>query len=184
MDNFKSWNDPSLLFSFAFLFCFLKIYRIVNFFGKIYWSMNSGGLLGISKKIISIFKPGQKIITKLGQFKKLKCPNFVNCPNFVTIFCCVLKMKFIFFYIPSYPPPIAVRNSVTNQFFQKNWQFCIFSTKKKFMQNWREEKGPGTLVFSSVLHNFFLLLKIYKIVNFFGKIDWSMNSGPRWSGDS
>ena len=38
-----------------------------------------------------------------------------------------------------------------------------------------------TLLFSSVLH--FLLLKIYRIVNFLGKIDWSMNSGPQWAGD-
>ena len=60
-----------------------------------------------------------------------KGPNFVNCPNFVTIFCGVLKWKYFFFYIPSYPPPIAVRNSCTNQFYQKNWRFCIFSTKKK-----------------------------------------------------
>ena len=41
-----------------------------------------------------------------------------------------------------------------------------------------------TLLFSSVLHNFFLLLKIYRIINFFGKLDWSMNSGPQWAGDS
>ena len=33
-----------------------------------------GGLLGISKKIISIFKTWQKMITKFGQFKKLKWP--------------------------------------------------------------------------------------------------------------
>ena len=63
-------------------------------------------------------------------------------------------MKIIFFDIPCYPPPIAVRNSLTNQFFQENLRFCIIS-KKKIMQNWREEKGPGTLLFSSVLHNFF-----------------------------
>ena len=63
------------------------------------------------------------MVTQFGQFKKLKCregPNFVNCPNFVTIFCRVLKIKIIFFDIPSYPPPIAVRNSLTNQFYQNN----------------------------------------------------------------
>ena len=39
-----------------------------------------------------------------------------------------------------------------------------------------------TLLFSSVLH-FLLLLKIYRIVTFFGKIYWSMNSESRWAGN-
>ena len=117
MVNLKRWNDQSLLFSFALFCLYLKIYRIVNFFWK-NWLVNEfrtamgGGLLGISKKFISSFKTWKKILTKFGQFKKLKYPNFVNCPNFVTIFFCVLKMKMIFFYIPSNPLPIAVRNSV------------------------------------------------------------------------
>ena len=29
----------------------------------------------------------------------------------------------------------------------------------------------------------FFFLKIYKNIIFFGKNDWSMNSGPRWAGD-
>ena len=77
--------------------------------------------------------------TKLGQFTKLGHFSFLNCPNFVTIFFQVLKMEIIFFYILSNPPSIAVQNSLTNQFSQKSWQLCIFSTKK--VQNWREEKG-------------------------------------------
>ena len=138
----------------------MKLYRIVTLFGKITW---------------------QKMETKFGQFKKLKCLKFVNCPNFVTIFCRVLKIKIIFFDIPSNPPHIAVWNSLTNHFFQKNWRFCIFSLKnKKKVQNWRKEKCPGTLLFSSVLH--FFWLKIYRIVNLFGKIDLSLNSGPQWAG--
>ena len=99
--------ETTLLFSSVlhFCFCFLKIYRIVHFFWK-NWLVNEfrtamgGGWLWISKKIISIFKTWQKMITKLGQFKKLKCPNFVNCPNFVTIFCRVLKTKIILFLYP------------------------------------------------------------------------------------
>ena len=27
------------------------------------------------------------------------------------------------------------------------------------------------------------ILKIYRNINFCGKIDWSMNSGPQWAGD-
>ena len=40
------------------------------------------------------------------------------------------KWKY-FFYIPSNPLPIVVRNSLTNKFFQKNWQFSIFSKQTK-----------------------------------------------------
>ena len=130
-----------------FFFFFEKIQNY-KFFWK-NWLVNEfrtamgAGLLGISKKNISIIKTWQKMITKLGQSKKLKCPNFVNCPNFVTIFCRVSKMKIIFFYIPSYPVPIAVRNPVTNQFFQKNWRFCIFSKKKEIMTSLYRDIHPG-----------------------------------------
>ena len=80
--------------------------------------------------------------TKFGQFKKLKCPNFVNCPNFVTIFCRALKIKIIFFfYIPSNPLSIAVRNSLTNQFFQKTLRFFIFSKTKCITKEKRRVPG-------------------------------------------
>ena len=91
----------------------------------------------INKKINSIFKTWQKMVTKFGQFKKLKCPNFVNCPNFVTISCRVMKMKIIFFDIPSYPPPIAVQHSLTNQFFKTIDDSVYFQQLKK---NKTEEK--------------------------------------------
>ena len=83
------------------------------------------------------------MVTKLGQFTKLGHLSFLNCPNFVTIFCQILKMDIIFFDIPSNPPLIAVRNSLTDQFFQKNDNSVYFRGKKeeKKMQIWREEKG-------------------------------------------
>ena len=133
-------RGPYILFSFAFLLL-LKIYRIAIFFWK-NWLVNEfrrGIARDIQKKLFS-FSKRKKMVTKLGQFTKLGDFSFLNCPNFVTIFCQILKMEIIFFYIPSHPPPIAVRSSLTNQFFQNNWQFCIFSKKNK-MQNWREEKG-------------------------------------------
>ena len=71
------------------------------------------------------------MVTKLGQFTKLGHFSFLNCPNFVIIFFQVLKMEIFFFDIPSHPPPIAVLNSLTNQFFQKKLRFCIFSKNKK-----------------------------------------------------
>ena len=36
-----------------------------------------------------------------------------------------------FFYIPCYSPPMAVRNSLANQFYQKKLCFCLSSKKKK-----------------------------------------------------
>ena len=63
-------------------------------------------------------------------------------------------MEIIFFDIPSNPPPIAVRNSLTNQFFQKNLQFCIFSTNKK---NAKLKRRDGS----------FQLLKLSKLCNHF-----------------
>ena len=111
------------------------------------------------------------MVKKLGQFTKLGRFSFLNCPNFVTISFKVWKMEIFFFYIPSNPPPIVVRNSLTNKFFQKKVDDSVYFQQQK-MQNWREEKGPGTLLFSSVLHNcFFLLLKIYRIVKF--ALQWS-----------
>ena len=71
---------------------------------------------------------------KVQNWREEKGPfSFLNCPNFVTIFCQVLKMKKIkFFDIPSNPPPIAVRNSLTNLLFPKKFTFLyIFKKKKK-----------------------------------------------------
>ena len=100
-----------------------------------------GGARDIKKKKFqNSTKNGNKVWTILKSWNVVQGPNFANCPNFVTIFCRVLKMKIIFFDIPSYPPPIAVQNSLTNQFFQKKLTILyIFKTKK--VQNWREKKG-------------------------------------------
>ena len=136
-----------------------------------YRTAMGGWLLGYKKKIIFIFKT-KKMVTKLGQFKELNCSNLVNCPNFVTIFCRVLKIKIIFFDIPSFPPPIAIRNSLTNQFFQKKLTILYIFNKKKCKTE-EKRRVPVT---------FLLLLTIYRTVNFFGKMDWSRNSGPQWTG--
>ena len=92
--------------------------------------------------------------TKLGQFTKLGHFSFFNCPNFVTIFCRVLKIKIFLFDIPSYPPPIAVRNSLTDKFFQKNWRFCIFSTKKKNAKLKRREGSFQLCKLSQLCYHF------------------------------
>ena len=118
------------------------------------------------------------MLTKLDQFTKLRpfstFPLF--CPNFVTIFCRVLKMKIFLFDIPSYPPPIAVQNLLTNQFRQKRLRFCIFKKKKRQSDKFFQDPYQHFCIF--------LLLKINRNANFFGKIDWSMNSGPQWAGNS
>ena len=78
------------------------------------------------------------MVTKFGQFTELEHFSFLNCPNFVTIFCRILKIKIIFFDIPSYPPPIAVQNSLTNQFFQKKLTILYIFNKKRAKLKRRE----------------------------------------------
>ena len=75
----------------------------------------------------------EKMVTNFGQFEKLKCREGSRlcklsqlCYHFLSLF----KNENKFFYIPRHPPPIAVRNSLTNQIFQKKLWFCIFSFKK------------------------------------------------------
>ena len=96
--------------------------------------MNSG-LRWAGFHFQNMTKNGNKVgtIYKVGTFQLFKL--FKLCYHF----CQVLKMEIIFFYIPSNPPPIAVRNSLTNQFFQKKIDDSVYLKKK--MQNWREEKG-------------------------------------------
>ena len=102
------------------------------------------------------------MLTKLGQFTMLGHFSFLNCPNFVTIFCQVLKMEIIFFDIPSIPSPIAVRNSLTNKFFQTIWRFCIFSTKKNAKLK-RREGSLHLLNCTSFVTNFCQVLKMEEI---------------------
>ena len=69
-------------------------------------------------------------------------------------------MKIFFKTILSYPPTIAGRNSLTNQFYQKFKFLDILTTKK--VQNWKTvEEGPGKT------GHFFLLLKISRNLIFF-----------------
>ena len=126
----------------------MKISWNLKVCGKINWSMNSeqqmaGYSMGYLKK-----KSFQKFYKKCYQ----SCNNlqscdpflhlgFLNCPNFDTIFCRVFKIKIFFLNIPSYPLPVTVRKSLTNQFYQTNWSFWIFSNQKR-VQNWNVEKGP------------------------------------------
>ena len=101
------------------------------------------------------------MVTKFRQFTKLGHFSFLNCPNVVTIFCQVLRMKIFFFDIPSNAPPIAVRNSLTNQFLQKNIGNSVYFQQQQKMQNWREES--------------FQLFKLSKLYHFFFKFwNWKL----------
>ena len=46
------------------------------------------------------------------------------------------------------------------------------------------QESPGWISLVKLALFFYLFLKIYRNVNFFGKIDLSMNSGPQWAGDN
>ena len=109
-----------------FFFSFLNILK-PQFFGKIYWLMNSGRhRAGIAKdvlKFIFLFKTLQKMATKLRQFTKrgpFSTFQLFKLSQLRYHFCKVLKRKYLKKNIPSYPPPFPVRNSLTNQFYQKN----------------------------------------------------------------
>ena len=65
------------------------------------------------------------------------------------------KLKY-FFYIHTYPPPIAVQNSLTNKFCQKKLCFCTYSKKRKKVTSF-----SGTLLNISFLH-FFVVENIQK----------------------
>ena len=106
----KVWTTSNaemtlLISSFAFFVVVENIQNRQFFLEKLIgqWIPDHDGW-GIArdiKKNILIFKTLQKTVTKLGQFTKLGHFSFSNCPNFVT----------------SNPPPIAVRNSLTNKLF-------------------------------------------------------------------
>ena len=127
----------TLLFSSVLHFFLLKIYRIVNFFWK-NWLVNEfqtamgGGLLGISKKLFPFSKLDKKWKQSLDSLKSWnveKGPNFVNCPNFVTIFCRVLKMKIIFLISIAILCPLRSGIHWQINFTKKNWLFCILKKK-------------------------------------------------------
>ena len=71
--------------------------------------------------------------------------SFWNCPNFITKFCGVFKWKDFFF---SYPPPFAIRNSLTNQIYQKKlWFLKIF---KKIVTSLNRDIHPEFLKAATV----------------------------------
>ena len=100
------------------------------------------GLPEISKKVISILKTWQKMVTKCGLFQKLKCPDFVNCPNFVTIFCRVLKMKIIFLISLAIPRPSQSRIHWPIIFSKQIDNSVHFQKTKKSAKLKRRVPGP------------------------------------------
>ena len=102
------------------------------------------------------------MLTKLGQFKKLKyrewpqlCKLSQLCYNFLSSFENEEEKN----YIHSNPPPIAVRNSLTNQFDQKKITFLyIFNNNKKVTRLYRDIH-PGDswpyIEYSFLLQNLF-----------------------------
>ena len=59
-----------------------------------------------------------------------KGPNSVNCPNFVTIFCRVVKMKKIFIDIPINPRPLPFEIHWPINFTKKNYVSVYFQQQK------------------------------------------------------
>ena len=66
------------------------------------------------------------MITKFGQLKTLNCREWsqlCKLSQFCYHFLSGFENENNFFDIPSYPPPIAIRNSLTNQFNNKKITF-------------------------------------------------------------
>ena len=74
------------------------------------------------------------MVTNFGQFKKAemqgRVPTLKTVPTLLPFLVSFENINY-FFDIPSYPLPIVVRNSLTNQFYQKNLRFRIISKKKE-----------------------------------------------------
>ena len=138
-----------------------------------------GGLLGISKKIIFIFKTRQKMLTKFGQFKKLKCregSQLCKLSQLCHRFCRVLKMKIFFLISLAIPRPL--RSGI-------HWPIN-FTKKIMFLYIFNKQKSEKKFRDPSLLFCFAFFFGGGNIQNHkknFGKFDWSMNSGPRWAGD-
>ena len=118
------------------------------------------------------------MLTKLGQFTKpgtFSTFQLFKLSQLSNLFQQNFDNFFFFLNIPSYPPPFAVRNSLTNQFYQKkNLSFRIFSTTKKVTS------FSETLLYISALHLFFV--ENIQQHNFFGKNAWSMNLTAKGGG--
>ena len=142
MDNFKSWNvEKGAHFvncpNFVTIFCRVLKIKIILFTSLaiprpspsgIHWGIN------FTKKLKFLYIKKKKKMKSFSGYL-LYISAFLNFPNFVTIFYQVFEDENIFIDIPSNPPPIAVRNSFANQFYQNNWRFCTFSTKKVTSSN-------------------------------------------------
>ena len=162
---------------------FFLIYRNSYCFCKIDLSMNSGqwwegdskgyqtkknhfqNLTKSGNKVGKIYKVGPLLYISAFKLSKL-------CYHFLSSF----ENENDFYYIPSYPPPIANRNSLTNQFCQKKIKFLYIFKKKQKKTKCREGSRENL--------SLFLFLKIFRNINFLGKLDWSVYSGQRWAGDS
>ena len=135
----RNHQDGYPYMNLSLFFVFWKYIETSIFLEKLIgqWIPNRDGR-GIARDIKKNYFHYQnltKIVIKFGQFKKLKCPNFVNYPNFVTIFCRVLKMKIIFLISLATPRPLRSGINWPINFSKKNLQFCLFLTKK-WEQSW------------------------------------------------
>ena len=69
--------------------------------------------------------------------------SFLSCPNYVTIFCQVLKTEIIFLDIPGNSSPIADLNTLTNQFSKKNDVSIYFQKRRKKVTSLYRDIHPG-----------------------------------------
>ena len=75
-------------------------------------------------------------------------------------------------------PYLLVNQLMTTMFVQ---QLLALPRSAKTLGCAYGQESPGWISLFELVT--FFLLKIYRNINFFDKIDWSMNSRPQWAGD-
>ena len=120
------------------------------------------------------------MIIKLGPFKKLGPFSTFQLFKFSKL-CYYFLSSFendFFFLYPQLSPAHCRPEFYDQQNFAKKVDVSVYFQKKRKSDKFLWDPYQH---FSFAL---FLLLKIYRNINFFGTIDWSMNSRRRWAGDS
>ena len=153
-----------------------NIIFLVKLIGQWIPGGNGRGIARDIKTIIVILKTQQKMVTKLGQFTKL-------WPFSTFQLFKLSKLSYHFlsrfenentFFSPSYPLPIAVQNSLTNQFY----------TKIEVSIDWKKKKWQvfsGTLLYISVWHIFCCCWKYTETLFFLVKLigQWTPDGDGR-----
>ena len=104
--------------------------------------------------------------------------SFLNCPNFVIMFCQVLKREIFFLITLAIPRPLRSRIHWPIN-FSKKIDNSVYSQKTKKLQNWWEEKVVSAFEIVQTLLPFLSSLKMEIFFLIFLAIPRPSRSGVR-----